>query len=166
MLKDISKKLTMKKTFFATQLESFFNSITQEYQEYILQMELEKKVLQEKNDRLQNDVNNLVNIKKDFEKKQILDEKQIQTLQQEISKLQQNSSDNSSQELENENIKLKQKIEMLQNNTQDIKEIETLKKKITQLQGILTKGGSAYSTNINDQNKEKIIKEISESLKS
>ncbi|HIP02056.1 MAG TPA: hypothetical protein EYG75_00905, partial [Campylobacterales bacterium] len=60
MLKEISKKLTMKKTFFVTQLESFFNTISQEYQEIISAKEVENSLLTEKLNKHELDIKNLV----------------------------------------------------------------------------------------------------------
>lgn len=62
-MKDIAKKLSMKKTFFVTQLESFFSSITQEYQEKFHDLEVKNKLSHDKIQKQQRDIDSLVEIR-------------------------------------------------------------------------------------------------------
>jgi len=160
MLKEISKKISMKKSFFTTQLDNFFSTITQEYNEYIREIELEKKALEERIKELEKDVKNLVEIKKGYEEKlkenkQIIDIKDLNSIEY-------------TKKLQKENEILKEEIERLKtNNTKksDPKEIEDLKQKVKKLQLSLAKGISAYNDNIQNQKSEELIKEITKSLK-
>jgi len=161
MLKEISKKLTMKKTFFVTQLESFFNSITQEYQEIINSKDVEISIMQEKLNKQETDIKNLVEIKNSLQKNEEIYKKQITSLQEEVAKLRQSSDNSYNQNLANENRELKKQIE----SKEDSLEIKNLKLKIKQLQNIISKGATAYSDNLANQNSEKLIQEISQSLK-
>jgi len=161
MLKDISKKLTMKKTFFTTQLEGFFNSITQEYQTIIHELEVEKRVVEEKVAKLEKDVENLVKIKNDYEKSTAIDKRRIKDLQNSLA----SSSTAYTQTLQSENETLKKELKSQQENLSASEEVEGLKEKITKLQGLISKGANPYSDNIMAEKKEDIIKEISESLK-
>jgi predicted RNase H-like nuclease (RuvC/YqgF family) len=161
MLKEISKKLTMKKTFFVTQLESFFNSITQEYQEIINSKDVEISIMQEKLNKQEIDIKNLVEIKNSLQKSEDIYKKQIKSLQDEVTKLRQSSDNSYNQNLENENRELKKQIRSKDDST----EIQSLKQKIKQLQNIIAKGATAYNDNLANQNSEKLIQEISQSLK-
>jgi predicted RNase H-like nuclease (RuvC/YqgF family) len=161
MLKEISKKLTMKKTFFVTQLESFFNSITQEYQEIINSKDVEISIMQEKLNKQEIDIKNLVEIKSSLQKSEDIYKKQIKSLQDEVTKLRQSSDNSYNQNLENENRELKKQIRSKDDST----EIQSLKQKIKQLQNIIAKGATAYNDNLANQNSEKLIQEISQSLK-
>jgi hypothetical protein len=161
MLKDVSKKLTMKKTFFTTQLEGFFNSITQEYHDIIHELEVEKRVLEEKVTTLEKDVENLVGIKKEFEKSSQIDKRRIRELQESLisSRDMQSNAYVETLQKENETLKAKQLTE------DDSEEVALLKEKVQKLQTYISKGANAYSDNIMSEQKESIIKEISESLK-
>jgi len=160
MLKEISKKISMKKSFFTTQLDSFFSTITQEYNEYIREIELEKKALEERIKDLEKDVKNLVEIKKRYEKKlkedkQIIDIKDLNSVEY-------------SKKLKEENSILKQELEKLKltsGEKSDSNEVEELKNKVKKLQLSLAKGISAYNDNIQSKKSEDIIKEITKSLK-
>jgi hypothetical protein len=161
MLKEISKKLTMKKTFFVTQLESFFNTITQEYQEVIKAKDVENSLSQEKLNKCEIDIENLVEIKNKLQKSGELDKRQITTLQEEVTRLRQNSDNTYNQNLASENRELKKRVE----SKDDSQEVDQLKAKIKQLQGFISKGATAYNDNLANQSSEKLIREISESLK-
>ena len=161
MLKEISKKLTMKKTFFVTQLESFFNTITQEYQEIINAKEVENSLLQEKLNKHEQDIKNLVEIKNRLQKVEEIDKKRIQSLQEEVSRLRQSSDNTYNQNLANENRELKKRVE----SKDDSAELHELRVKVKQLQGFISKGATAYNDNLSNQSSEKLIQEISESLK-
>lgn len=161
MLKEISKKLTMKKTFFVTQLESFFNTITQEYQEIINAKEIENSLLQEKINKLELDVKNLVEIKNRQNKTIEIEQKRLESLQDEVKNLRQSSDSSYNQNLARENRELKQQLE----SKDDSEELAELKTKIKQLQGFISKGATAYNENLANQNSEKLIQEINESLK-
>lgn len=165
MLKDISKKLTMKKTFFTTQLEGFFNSITQEYQTLIHELEVEKRVVEEKAAKLENDVQNLVAIKKEFEKSSEIDKRRIKELQESLAKSRNVGSNTYVESLQSENESLKKELETLKKDAHDSQEVKSLEEKIQKLQGYISKGASAYNDNLMSEQKETIIKEISESLK-
>ena len=165
MLKDISKKLTMKKTFFTTQLEGFFNSITQEYQDAIHEIELEKRVLQEKVIKLEKDVQNLVEIKNKYEKTTDIDKRLINDYKDNLASSRELNSSAYNQKLQKENEILKAELEKLKNTQSDPKDMKELEDKVKKLQGYLAKGVSAYNDNIITQKNEEIIKEINESLK-
>jgi len=161
MLKEISKKLTMKKTFFVTQLESFFNTITQEYQELINAKELENSILQEKLSKHELDIKNLVEIKYKLQKTEEIDKKRIASLQEEVNRLRLASDNTYNQNLADENRQLKKIVE----SKDDSAELNELKAKIKQLQGFISKGANAYNDNLANQSSEKLIQEISKSLK-
>jgi DNA repair exonuclease SbcCD ATPase subunit len=165
MIKEISKKLTMKKTFFTTQLDGFFNSITQEYQDAIHQIEVEKRVLQEQVIKLEQDVKNLVQIKNEYEKTSNIDKRLISDYKDNIANTKQLSSSAYSQKLKKENELLRDELEKLKQNQSDPKELEELQDKVKKLQGYLAKGVSAYNDNIITQKNEQLIKDINESLK-
>ena len=165
MLKDISKKLTMKKTFFTTQLEGFFNSITQEYNNIIHELEVEKRLTEEKATKLEKDVENLVTIKKEYEKSSKIDKRRIKELQESLAKSRNVGSSAYTQTLQNENRTLKKELEALKSDHHDSKEMQVLEEKVQKLQGFLAKGSNPYAENISNENKENIIREISESLK-
>jgi len=161
MLKDVSKKLTMKKTFFTTQLEGFFNSITQEYHDIIHELEVEKRVLEEKVTKFEKDVNNLVEIKKGFEKSSEIDKRRLRELQESLISSKDMQSSAYVETLQKENETLKAQL----NTPQDSEEVILLKEKVQKLQSYISKGANAYSDNIMSEQKESIIKEISDSLK-
>jgi len=161
MLKEISKKLTMKKTFFVTQLESFFNTISQEYQEIINAKEVENSILMEKLKKQELDINNLIEIKNKLQKAEEIDKRRIVSLQEEVSRLRQSSDNTYNQNLANENRELKKRIE----SKNDSAELHELRAKVKQLQGFISKGANAYNDNLANQSSEKLIQEISESLK-
>ncbi len=165
MLKDISKKLTMKKTFFTTQLEGFFNSITQEYNNLIHELEVEKRLIEEKATKLEKDVENLVSIKKEYAKSSEIDKRRIKELQESLARSRNVGSNAYTETLQNENSTLKKELEALKSNYHDSKEVKELQEKVVKLQGFLTRGANAYTDNIMNDNKENIIREISESLK-
>lgn len=161
MLKEISKKLTMKKTFFVTQLESFFNTISQEYQEIINAKELENSLLQEKLNKHELDIKNLVEIKNRLQKAEEIDKKRILSLQEEVNRLRLTSDNTYNQNLANENRELKKRVEL----KDDSAELHELRTKVKQLQGFISKGATAYNDNLVNQSSEKLIREISKSLK-
>jgi len=165
MLKDISKKLTMKKTFFTTQLEGFFNSITQEYNNHIHELEVEKRIIEEKTSKLEKDVENLVAIKKEYEKSSKIDKRRIKELQDSLARSRNVGSNAYTQTLQNENAAYKEELKTLKSDYHDSKEVQELQEKVQKLQGFLNKGANAYQDNIMSEKKENIIKEISESLK-
>ena len=164
MLKDISKKLTMKKTFFVTQLEGFFNAISHEYQEIIHQKEIENAALQEKMTELEKDVKNLVEIKKTLLKDIDIEKEHTKTLEHEIQTLQNNDGSNFQHKLIAENQELKQKLEKKEQNDSQTITIKSLQEQIKKLQQIISKG-SSYNNTLQDQKKEALIEEISKSLK-
>ncbi|MCH9814493.1 MAG: hypothetical protein K0U47_11200 [Epsilonproteobacteria bacterium] len=161
MLKEISKKLTMKKTFFVTQLESFFNSIVQEYQEIINQKEIENSLLQEKIKKLEIDINNLVEIRNKQAKTIEIEAKRVTSLQEEVKTLRQSSNSSYNKSLAQENRELKKQLD----SEEESEELQELKAKIKQLQSFISKGATAYSENLANQNSEKLIQEINDSLK-
>ena len=165
MLKDISKKLTMKKTFFTTQLEGFFNSITQEYNNIIHELEVEKRLIEEKATKLEKDIENLVSIKKEYEKSSQIDKRRIQELQESLARSRNVGSNAYTETLQKENAAYKKELESLKEGYHDSKEVEALQAKVEKLQGFLSKGANAYTDNIMNEKKETIIKEINASLK-
>jgi len=165
MLKDISKKLTMKKTFFTTQLEGFFNSISQEYNNIIHELEVEKRLIEEKAIKLEKDVENLVAIKKEYEKSSEIDKRRIKELQESLARSRNVGSNAYTETLQNENAAFKKELQSLKEDHHDSQEVRELQEKVQKLQGFLTKGANAYTDNIMSEKKEDIIKEISESLK-
>jgi len=164
MLKEISQKLTMKKTFFTTQLEGFFNSITQEYQEAIHKIELEKRALEERIAELEKDVKNLVEIKKAFEKELNLDKELLNDYKNTIRSTKDLSSTAYMKKIEDENKILKEELDRIKDKKNDEDEIESLKNQIKKLQAHLAKGISAYNDNINIQKSEEIIREIKNNI--
>ncbi len=156
MLKDISKKLTMKKTFFVTQLEGFFNSISQEYQEAIYKLEIENRLLKEKNSKLEKDVNNLISIRKNLTKELEIDQQRLEDATN-------TKAHTHYQKLLEENESLKDKISTLEGEKGD-SELTILKQKNKNLQNYISKGANAYTQNIMDQKSEDIIKEIQQNL--
>jgi len=165
VLQDISKKLTMKKTFFTTQLEGFFNSITQEYNNLIHELEVEKRLIEEKASKLEKDVENLVEIKKNYEKSSQIDKRRIQELQETLAKSRNIGSSAYTETLQNENATLKKELESLKSNHHDSQEVQQLQENVDRLKGFLAKGANPYQDNLMSEKKEDIIKEISESLK-
>ena len=161
MLKDISKKLTMKKTFFVTQLESFFNTISQEYQEVINAKDVENSLLIEKLNKHELDIKNLVEIKNRLQKIEEIDKKHIASLQEEVGRLRQTSDNTYNQNLANENRELKKRVD----SKDDSAELTELRAKVKQLQDFISKGATAYNDNLANQSSEKLIREISKSLK-
>jgi len=165
MLKDISKKLTMKKTFFTTQLEGFFNSITQEYQDVIHELEVQKRVVEEKVITLEQDVQNLVEIKKKYEKSAEIDKRRIRELQESLATNRDMQSNAYAETLLKENQTLKEKLKSIEDNPPNNTQITELQNKIQKLQAYISKGANAYTDNIMNDKKEHIIKEINDSLK-
>ena len=165
MLKDISKKLTMKKTFFTTQLEGFFNSITQEYTNHIHELEVEKRLIEEKYIKLEKDVENLITIKKEYEKSTQIDKRRIKELQESLASSIHVGSSAYTETLQNENVALKKELETLKSDHHDSQELQELQNKVDKLQGVIAKGSNPYTDNLIAEQKEDIIKEISESLK-
>ncbi len=165
MLQDISKKLTMKKTFFTTQLEGFFNSITQEYTNHISELEIEKRLVEEKVSKLEKDVENLVIIKKKYEKSSEIDKRRIKELQESLASSRNIGSNAYTETLQNENAAFKKELESLKTNHHDSPEMQELQNRVQKLQGVITKGSNPYTDNLMAEKKEDIIKEISESLK-
>jgi len=161
MIREISKKLTMKKTFFVTQLETFFNAISQEYQELLNEKELENSILSEKLNKCETDIQNLVEIKNKLLKAEELSKKQISSLQEEVTRLRQSSDNTYNQNLASENRELKQRLE----SKGDSQELHQLRGKVKQLQGFISKGANAYNDNLANHNSEQLIKDISDSLK-
>lgn len=159
MLKDISKKLTMKKSFFVTQLEGFFNAISQEYQDLIHQKEVENSLLEERLHKLENDVQNLVQIREELTERLKEKEHYIEKLEHKKS-IADGSEDKHYKKLLEENQRLK---EQLRQNKSE--EVDTLKAQIEKLRTLLSKGGNSYQNTLSDQHKEAIIEEISKSLK-
>ena len=156
MLKDISKKLTMKKTFFATQLEGFFNSISQEYQEVIYKLEFENRLLKEKNEKLEKDIANLISIRQNLTKELEID-------QQRLKEATNTKGTTQYKKLLQENEELKIKLTQL-TSIDNKDELEILKQKNKKLQKYISKGANAYTQNIMDQKSEDIIKEIQQNL--
>ncbi len=156
MLKDISKKLTMKKTFFVTQLEGFFNAISQEYQDLIHQKEVENSLLEEKILKNEKDIKNLVQIKEELKSELFLKDEYIKNLEKKMN----DSADIRYKKLLKENLHLKEKI-----NENDSLEVSRLKQQIKNLQNIIAKGASGYNDTLKERDKEALIKEISKTLK-
>ncbi len=161
MIREISKKLTMKKTFFVTQLETFFNAISQEYQELLNEKDLENSILTQKLQKCEKDIENLVEIKNKLLKNEELDKSKINSLQEELSRLRQNSDNTYNQNLASENRELKKRLE----SKDDSAELLELRNKVKQLQSFISKGANAYNDNLANQSSEKLIREISDSLK-
>ncbi len=147
---ELSKKLSMKKTFFVTQLESFFSTITSEFQEKLNSLEVENKLLKEQNEKLNYDVKNLVEIKNNFIKTLDEKEKEIKSLQNELKKTKLTSNDDRNLDLIRENNKLKKESVSL------VEEINILKQKIGNLQNFLQKGAGAYNDTLLSQKKKKL----------
>ncbi len=154
---ELVKKLSMKKTFFVTQLESFFSSITQEFQEKITNLEVENKILIERNKKLEYDVNNLVKIKNELQVQLESAQDTIDLLSSQLERVKEGKAlDYPKVTLENERLK---------------KEIENLKDKIRKLEDKSTikptphRVANAYNQTMMQKKNEEIIKEITKNLK-
>ena len=154
---ELVKKLSMKKTFFVTQLESFFSSITQEFQEKITNLEVENKILIERNKKLEYDVNNLVKIKNELQVQLESAQDTIDLLSNQLERVKEGKAlDYPKVTLENERLK---------------KEIENLKDKIKKLEDKSTikptphRVTNAYNQTMMQKKNEEIIKEITKNLK-
>ncbi len=157
MLKDISKKLTMKKSFFVTQLEGFFNAISQEYQELIHQKEVENSLLEERVEKLENDIQNLVAIREELTRQLAEKDAYIDRLEHDSESA--SGEDAHYKRLLEENRKLRARLQ------QPDEEVANLKAEIDRLRLIIARGSSGYQSTLSDQHKEAIIEEISRSLK-
>ena len=160
MLKDISKKLTMKKSFFVTQLEGFFNAITQEYQELIHQKEVENSLLEEKIQKLERDVANLVEIRHSLQDALNQKEAYITKLEQECSRAAEKPGDAHYQRLLEENIALREQLKKSSS-----EEVEALRAQLEKMRALLSKGAGSYQDALTEQQKEKLIEEITKNLK-
>ena len=147
----------MKKTFFTTQLESFFSSITQEFSEKINALELEKNILQDKNNKLEIDINALTKIRTKLTNELEDANKEIKELTNELIYTKNVTTDEQNLELIRENNKLKEQIKS--------DDITLLKQKIANLQNFIQKGGSGYNQTLLEQKNEDIVKEINKNLK-
>ncbi len=158
-MEDLTKKLSMKKTFFVTQLESFFSSMSTEFTQKLSSYEIENRVLKQENIKLSYDVENLVKIKNklssDIEKKDL----KIKKLQEELLYVKEISTDQRNLELIRENNKLKSSVSSYE------KEIENLNQKLKTMQNFASKGANAYSQSILNKKNEEIVREITQSLK-
>jgi predicted RNase H-like nuclease (RuvC/YqgF family) len=157
MLKDISRKLTMKKSFFVTQLEGFFNAISQEYQDLIHQKEVENSLLEEKIQKLEHDVANLVQIRHELQAEVSQKDALIERLENDAGR---ENNDPHYQKLLEENISLR---EQLRENRSD--EVDALKAELKKMRSILTKGAGSYQDTLSQQQKERLIEEITKNLK-
>ncbi len=154
----------MKKTFFTTQLEGFFNSISQEYQEAIHKIELEKRALEERIADLEKDVKNLVEIKKAYENELKLDKSLISEYKSTLDTSSTADKNSYTKKLEDENLLLKEELKKTKLHLDKNEEVESLKDQIKKLQAHLAKGISAYNDNISRQKSEEIIKEIKNNI--
>lgn len=157
MLKDISKKLTMKKSFFVTQLEGFFNAITQEYQDLIHQKEVENSLLEEKVGKLEHDIVNLVGIRKKMQEELAQKDRQIEKLAKEAAA---EKEDAHYRQLLAENIALREALKK-----SGSEEVERLRNELEKMRTILTKGAGSYQDALSQQQREMLIEEITKSLK-
>jgi predicted RNase H-like nuclease (RuvC/YqgF family) len=157
MLKDISKKLTMKKSFFVTQLEGFFNAITQEYQDLIHQKEVENSLLEEKVGKLEHDIANLVGIRKKLQEELAQKDRQIEKLAKEAAA---EKEDAHYRQLLAENIALREALKK-----SGSEEVERLRNELEKMRTILTKGAGSYQDALSQQQREMLIEEITKSLK-
>ncbi len=157
MIKEISKKLTMKKSFFVTQLEGFFNAISQEYQDLIHQKEVENSLLEEKIQKLEKDISNLARIREHLQEQLREKEAYIQKLENDLVR----DQDAQYKKLLEENRTLKAELSR-QNESQ---EVQALKQQIEKLQKVIASAGKSYHDTLTQQSKEALIEEISKSLK-
>ena len=155
---ELTKKISMKKTFFTTQLESFFSSITSEFSEKLNSLEVENKVLKEQNQKLDYDVKNLVEIKNSLTDSLEKANSKVASLELKLKKLTEVSNDDRNIELIKDNNKLKK------TNNSLAQELENLKQKMSNLQNFIQKGANAYSKSLMDGKKEEIIKEITKNI--
>jgi len=160
MVKDISKKLTMKKSFFVTQLEGFFNAISQEYQELIHQKEVENSLLEEKIQKLEKDIENLVKIRHELTQTIDAQKAEIEHLHKEKFDTKDFTQDDYYKKLLEENRALREQL-----NTKESEEVKMLKAQVDKLKAALAKGANSYQETLQSQNKEALIEEISKSLK-
>ncbi len=158
-MEDLAKKLSMKKTFFVTQLESFFSSITSEFTQKLNSYEVKNNLLKEENKKLKYDVENLVKIKQDLHQKLEEKEQKIKSLQKDLIYAKEISTDEQNLELIRENNKLKNLL-----STQE-EEIKRLNERLKKLQNFATKGASAYNQTMLEKKNEEIVKKITQNLK-
>ncbi len=166
MLNEIAKKLALKKTFFMTQLDSFFNALQNEYQELIHKQDLELSLLKEKLQKYQKDIENLVKIRDNLSK-------QLTELRAENSRLKLLLSKKENGRLDDtlvkENSKLARKVESLEYELERLSKenrmLLEIKDKILNLQSNISKGAESYTQNMLQKKNEDIIKEIKEYLK-
>ena len=163
-MKEVAKKLSMKKTFFVTQLESFFNTITQEYQEKFNSLEVENRLLIQKTQTQQKDIDSLIEIRNNLSIELEATQVSIKKLEDELKYTKSITVDEHNLELIRENNLLKSKLEISDNQNSD-DEVELLKQKIINLQSFIQKGAGAYNQSIMNRKNEEIVKEISDSLK-
>ncbi len=166
MLNEIAKKIALKKTFFMTQLDSFFNMVQNEYQEIIHKQDLELSLLKEKMQKYKQDIENLVKIRDKLSK-------QITELRAENSRLKLLLSRKDTKEINDnlarENSELLKKVESLEYELERLAKenrmLMEIKDKILNLQSSISKGADSYSQNILQKKSEEIVKEIKEALK-
>lgn len=163
-MKEIAKKLSMKKTFFVTQLESFFSSITQEYQEKFHDLEVSNTLLSEKAEKHEKDIDSLVEIRNNLSIELEANKATIKKLEDELIYTKSVTVDEHNLELIRENNLLKSKLETQKNRNSD-DETSLLQQKIVNLQSFIQKGAGAYNQSIMNRKNEDIVKEISDSLK-
>jgi len=157
-MKELIKKLSLKKAFFATQLESFFNSMVLEFQEKCNSLQTQNKLLEEKNKKLEYDVKNLEKIKKDLLALLEEEEKKNKLLTQELQKVKKSNLDEEKIFLSQENEKLKSKIADLNS------EIKKIEEKFFKMQAVLKKGTNAYKENLLEKKTEELLKEITKNI--
>ncbi len=158
-MEDLTKKLSMKKTFFVTQLESFFSSITTEFTQKLSSYEVENRVLKQENKKLSYDVQNLVKIKESLSKQVEKKTSELKELEKELIYVKEVSSDEQNLELIRENNKLKTTL-----STQK-EELDSLNQKIKTLQNFASKGANPYNQSILNKKNEDIVREITQNLK-
>ena len=158
-MENLTKKLSMKKTFFVTQLESFFSTITSEYNQKLSSYEIENKVLKQENEKLKYDVDNLIKIKNNLTYNAQEQDVTIQDLKNELVYIKEVSTNEQNLELIRENNKLKK---LLAEKEDEVKES---KDKLKSLQNFASKSSNPYNQSILNKKNEEIVKEITESLR-
>ncbi len=166
MLNEIAKKLALKKTFFMTQLDSFFNALQNEYQEIIHKQDLELSLLKEKVQKYSKDIENLVKIRDNLSKQITQLKAENSRLKLLLSKKENGKVDDS---LIKENSELSKKVESLEYELERLSKenrmLLEIKDKILDIQSNIAKGTDSYSQNLLRKKSEDIIKEIKETLK-
>ena len=158
-MENLTKKLSMKKTFFVTQLESFFSSMTSEFTQKLSSYEIENRVLKQENEKLKYDVENLVKIKNNLTYNMEEQNTTLKELKSELAYVKEVSTNDQNLELIRQNNRLKKTLDAKED------ELKELKEKLKNFQNFASKGTNPYNQSILNKKNEEIVKEITQSLR-